>query len=54
MHNGSMSRLEEVIEFYDCGGRPSAALDPMVRPLRLTSQENVSLRRFSARCPATN
>jgi cytochrome c peroxidase len=51
MHNGSMSTLEEVIEFDDGGGRPSAVLDSMVRPLRLTSQEKRQLAAFLRALP---
>jgi cytochrome c peroxidase len=39
MHDGSISTLEEVIDFYDAGGRANPNLDTRVRPLRLTEAE---------------
>jgi len=39
MHDGSLATLDDVIEFYDQGGRPNPSLDPEVRPLRLTADE---------------
>ena len=46
MHNGSLATLEEVIDFYDRGGRPNPGLDTEIRPLRLTPLERVSLVAF--------
>lgn len=43
MHDGSLRRLEDVIEFYDRGGRPNRGLDSEIRPLRLTGTEKRSL-----------
>jgi cytochrome c peroxidase len=43
MHDGSLSRLEDVIDFYDRGGHPSPHLDPEIRPLRLTTEEKSAL-----------
>ena len=43
MHDGSLATLEDVIEFYDRGGRPNSNLDPEIRPLRLTSAEKQHL-----------
>jgi cytochrome c peroxidase len=46
MHDGSMARLTDVIEFYDRGGRPNPHLDPEVRPLHLTVGEKAALIAF--------
>ncbi|MBL8294948.1 MAG: c-type cytochrome [Bryobacterales bacterium] len=46
MHDGSLPTLEEVIDFYDQGGRPNPHLDPELRPLRLTPEEKTALAAF--------
>jgi cytochrome c peroxidase len=46
MHDGSLATLDEVIAYYDRGGNQSAALDPEIRPLRLTAAEKQSLIAF--------
>ncbi len=46
MHNGSLSSLQEVVEFYDQGGVPSDLLDPLIEPLHLTQQEKKDLVNF--------
>jgi cytochrome c peroxidase len=46
MHDGSLSTLAEVVEFYDGGGGPNPALDPQMRPLGLTAQERAALVAF--------
>ena len=46
MHNGSLATLEEVIDFYDRGGRPNPGLDTEIRALRLTPLEKGSLVAF--------
>ena len=46
MHDGSLATLEDVIEFYDKGGRANAQLDPDIRPLHLTAQEKAALASF--------
>jgi cytochrome c peroxidase len=46
MHDGSVARLEEVVDFYDRGGNPNANQDREIRPLRLTSDEKRSLVSF--------
>ena len=43
MHDGSLSTLEDVIEFYDRGGRRNPALDSEIRPLHLTATEKRQL-----------
>jgi cytochrome c peroxidase len=39
MHDGSISTLESVIEFYDRGGVENELRDPLLRPLGLTGEE---------------
>jgi cytochrome c peroxidase len=46
MHDGSLATLEDVIDFYDRGGRPNPSLDPEIRPLRLTAEEKKQLAAF--------
>jgi cytochrome c peroxidase len=43
MHDGSLTTLEDVIEFYDRGGRANPNLDPAIKPLRLTAGEKTAL-----------
>ncbi len=43
MHDGSLKSLEEVIEFYDKGGKSNPALDPEIHELRLTPEERAAL-----------
>ena len=46
MHDGSIATLEEVIEFYDRGGKPNPNLDPELRPLNLSAAEKRALLAF--------
>jgi cytochrome c peroxidase len=46
MHDGSIATLEEVVDFYDNGGKPNPHLDPDLRPLQLTAGEKASLVAF--------
>jgi cytochrome c peroxidase len=46
MHNGSMSTLRDVVEFYNAGGVPNEGLSPLIRPLNLDRQEQDDLVRF--------
>jgi len=46
MHDGSLANLEAVVDFYDRGGKPNPHLDPLIQPLRLTSQEKEALVEF--------
>jgi cytochrome c peroxidase len=39
MHDGSLSNLQEVIEFYNNGGIKNDLLDPILQPLNLSSKE---------------
>lgn len=46
MHDGSLKTLDDVIEFYDKGGRLNPWLDPRIHPLHLTEGERTALRVF--------
>lgn len=46
MHDGSIETLEQVVEFYDAGGRANPHLDSEIRPLGLTEEERASLVAF--------
>ena len=46
MHDGSLARLEDVVDFYDRGGRPNPHLDAELQPLHLTDAEKTSLAAF--------
>ncbi|MBF0274047.1 MAG: cytochrome-c peroxidase [Nitrospinae bacterium] len=46
MHNGSLSTLEEVIEFYNKGGEDREGIDPEMKELNLTKKEKKELLSF--------
>jgi cytochrome c peroxidase len=46
MHDGSLARLEDVIEYYDRGGNTNPGLDATLRPLDLTAEEKRGLIAF--------
>ncbi len=46
MHDGSIATLQDVIDFYNDGGRRNPNLDEELRPLRLSNQEKTSLVAF--------
>ena len=46
MHDGSLSTLNEVVDFYDRGGGANPALDEKIRPLGLSSDEKEALIAF--------
>ena len=46
MHDGSLATLEEVIDYYDRGGRPNPHLDREIRPLSLAPAEKRALAAF--------
>jgi cytochrome c peroxidase len=46
MHDGSVPTLEEVVEYYDDGGRSNPHLDQEIRPLRLTPADKQALVAF--------
>jgi cytochrome c peroxidase len=46
MHDGSLATLQDVVEFYDRGGRPSPALDAEIHRLGLSPPEKAELVAF--------
>jgi cytochrome c peroxidase len=50
MHDGSLKTLEEVVEWYDKGGHPNPQLDPKIKKLNLTDQEQADLVAFMKAC----
>jgi cytochrome c peroxidase len=46
MHDGSLGTLEEVVEFYNAGGRPNPNLSPLIKPLYLDDYEKAALVAF--------
>jgi cytochrome c peroxidase len=46
MHDGSLTTLAAVVEFYDGGGIDNERLDPLVRPLGLNELEKSDLVAF--------
>ncbi len=46
MHDGSLATLEDVVEFYDKGGKPNRNLDANIKPLHLTAPQKADLVAF--------
>ncbi len=46
MHDGSLSTLREVIDFYDAGGGDQLPKSVLLRPLHLTNREKADLVAF--------
>lgn len=46
MHDGSLATVEEVVRFYDEGGRANPTIDPEIHPLRLTVEQKQALAAF--------
>ncbi|MDD5364642.1 MAG: cytochrome c peroxidase [Gallionellaceae bacterium] len=46
MHDGSLSTLEDVVEFYDKGGIDNDNKSPLLQPLKLSSAEKAALVAF--------
>jgi cytochrome c peroxidase len=46
MHDGSLATLEDVIDYYDRGGRANPHMDRDLRPLRLSAAEKGALVAF--------
>ncbi len=46
MHNGVFKTLEEVVAFYNAGGGTDPNKDPAIRPLGLSTQEQIDLVAF--------
>ena len=54
MHNGAMTTLQQVVEFYNRGGIANENLDPLIRPLNLTALEISDLTAFLAALTGDN
>ncbi|MGD9645233.1 MAG: cytochrome c peroxidase [Pirellulales bacterium] len=50
MHDGSQKTLEEVMAWYDKGGHPNKWLDPKIKKLDLTDQEEQDIVEFMKAC----
>ena len=46
MHDGSLATLEDVVAFYDSGGRANPSLDAEIRPLHLTLEQRRDVTAF--------
>ena len=46
MHDGSLATLEDVVEFYNQGGRKNPHLDPHIKPLELSKDDVRDLAAF--------
>jgi cytochrome c peroxidase len=46
MHDGSVTTLEEVVDFYDAGGRPNPHIDREIQSLHLSVEEKQALVAF--------
>ncbi len=46
MHDGSLATLEAVVDYYQRGGIDNPAKDPLVKPLRLSDEEQRNLVAF--------
>ncbi len=46
MHDGTLKTLDEVVEFYDKGGKPNKNLDEKIKPLKLTDGDKKDLVEF--------
>lgn len=46
LHDGSAGTLQEVIELYNIGGKPTPYLDKLIKPLGLSKQEKADLVAF--------
>jgi cytochrome c peroxidase len=46
MHNGSIKGLNDLIDFYDEGGITNNYKSPVIKPLHLTKEEKVDLKKF--------
>ena len=54
MHDGSLSTLRGVVEYYNRGAHPHAQLDPLLRPLGLAKEEVDALVAFLASLTGSN
>jgi cytochrome c peroxidase len=54
MHDGSLASLKDVIRFYNRGGVPNENLDPRIKPLNLTDEEENALVEFLGSLTGSN
>lgn len=54
MHNGSLSTLADVIDFYNAGGVPNEGLSPLIQPLNLSAAEQADLVAFLTSLTGSN
>jgi cytochrome c peroxidase len=54
MHDGSITSLRGVVEYYNAGGVPHTLLDPRVRPLGLSEPEMDDLTAFLSSLTGSN
>ena len=54
MHNGSLSSLEQVLDFYNQGGFANPNLSPLIKPLGLSAEELSDLRAFLVSLTGSN
>ncbi|RLA47425.1 MAG: photosynthetic protein synthase I [Gammaproteobacteria bacterium] len=54
MHDGSLTTLEDVVEFYNRGGFPNDNQDPRIHPLKLSKKEKINLVRFMESLTGSN
>jgi cytochrome c peroxidase len=46
MHDGTLTSLTEVVEFYNAGGRRNPYLSKLIRPLNFSAQDKIDLIAF--------
>lgn len=54
MHDGSLATLKDVVRFYNQGGAPNENLDPRIKPLSLTDEEENALVEFLGALTGSN
>lgn len=54
MHDGSLSTLDEVVEFYNKGGEDNPFKDPLLQPLSLSAEEKKALVSFMKALTGSN
>lgn len=54
MHDGSMTSLEEVVDYYDKGGDQNRFVDAAIFPLHFTEQEKIDLVEFMKALTSSN
>ena len=46
MHDGSLAKLEDVVEFYRQGGHANSGLDPILAPIEMSPEDARNLVAF--------